>query len=87
MSTLRSIVFEVEVKFACLLKVDFDKTKHLSDPAIRRRKNEREKLMAQEREKEEKERKEQELQEQKREEERYVASFDLFYLILLDHSF
>ena len=87
MGTFRSIVFKVEVKFSCLLKVDFDKTKHLCDPAIRRRKNEREKLMAQEREKEEKERKEQERQEQKKEEERYVASFDLLYLILLDHNF
>jgi ribosomal protein L12E/L44/L45/RPP1/RPP2 len=43
--------------------------------------------MAQEREKEEKERKEQERQEQKKEEERYVASFDLSYLILFDQNF
>jgi arginine/serine-rich splicing factor 17 len=69
-NALSSIACEVEMKFPCYLKVDFDKTKHLSDPAIRRRKNEREKLMAQEREKEEKERKEQEHQEQKKEEER-----------------
>lgn len=50
--------------------MDFDKAKHLSDPAIRRRRTEREKLIAQEREKEERERKEQELQERKKEEER-----------------
>lgn len=73
--------------FLVFFKVDFDKTKHLSDPAIRRRKNEREKIMAQEREKEEKERKEQELQEQKKEDERYVASFVLFHLLLSDHNF
>lgn len=79
MSNLRSVIFEVEMKFSCLSKVDFDKTKHLSDPAIRRRKNEREKLMAQEREKEEKERKEQERQEQKKEEERYVILYYIFF--------
>ncbi|XP_069695440.1 A-kinase anchor protein 17A [Periplaneta americana] len=52
------------------IKVDFDKTKHLSDPSIRRRRIEREKIIAQEREIEERERKQQELEEQKKEEER-----------------
>jgi arginine/serine-rich splicing factor 17 len=64
------MAFEVEMKLSLFLKVDFDKTKHLSEPAIRRRRAEREKLIAQEREKEERERKEQELQERKKEEER-----------------
>jgi hypothetical protein len=58
------------MKLSLFFKVDFDKTKHLCDPAIRRRRTEREKLIAQEREKEERDRKEQELQEHKKEEER-----------------
>jgi arginine/serine-rich splicing factor 17 len=66
--SLNFIVFEVKLLF--FLKVDFDKSKHLSEPSIRRRRIEREKLMAQEREREERERREQELQEQKKEEER-----------------
>ncbi|XP_067000365.2 A-kinase anchor protein 17B isoform X2 [Anabrus simplex] len=56
--------------FTASIKVDFDKTKHLSEPSIRRRRIEREKLMALEREQEEKERIEQELAELHQEEER-----------------
>ena len=40
--------------------MDFDKTKHLSDMSIRKRKLEREKLMAKEREKEEEKRRDEE---------------------------
>ncbi|PSN37749.1 hypothetical protein C0J52_22720 [Blattella germanica] len=63
---------EGDKAFTANIKVDFDKTKHLSDPAIRRRRIEREKLMAQEREREERERKQQELEERKKEEERLL---------------
>lgn len=50
--------------------MDFDKTKHLSDMSIRRRKMEREKLMAKEREKEELKRREEEALKQAVEEEK-----------------
>lgn len=54
------------------MKVDFDRTKHLSDKAIRKRRLERQKLEELEREKEEKVRKEREEEERKQYEERFV---------------
>ena len=48
------------------LQVDFDKTKHLADATIKKRSQEREKLIDKEREKEENERKRKELEEMKR---------------------
>merc|ERR1712083_1293279 len=51
------------------IKVDFDKTKHLADSTIKKRQQEREKLIEKEREKEESERKSKELAELKRQDE------------------
>ena len=48
------------------MQVDFDKTKHLADATIKKRTQEREKLIDKEREKEENERKRKELEEMKR---------------------
>ena len=53
--------------YTCILQVDFDKTKHLTDKAIRKRRLEREHLEELEREREEKVRRERE------EEERRIA--------------
>ena len=50
--------------------MDFDKSKHLSDKAIKRRKMEREKLVTLENEREERVRKEREEEEVRKEEER-----------------
>ncbi|XP_064637629.1 A-kinase anchor protein 17A-like isoform X2 [Lineus longissimus] len=52
------------------VKTDFDKSKHLTDKAIRKRRIEREKLMALEQQREAKVRKEREEEERRREEER-----------------
>lgn len=54
------------------IRVDFDKTKHLSDKAIRRRRLERERLEELEKEREDRVRREREEQERKLEEERRV---------------
>jgi arginine/serine-rich splicing factor 17 len=51
-------------------QIDFDKTKHLTDKAIRKRRIEREKLVALEQQREAKVRKEREEEERQREEER-----------------
>ena len=51
------------------LQVDFDKSKHLSDAYIKKRQQERDKLIEKEREKEESERRRKELEEMKREQE------------------
>jgi arginine/serine-rich splicing factor 17 len=51
-------------------QVDFDKTKHLSDKNIKKRRLEREQLMELEREREERVRKEREELERRQEEER-----------------
>lgn len=59
------------------VKVDFDRTKHLSDASIKRRKAVREKLMAKDREREEEEQKKQLAEMQKKEKER----FDSFPLL------
>lgn len=53
-----------------IFQVDFDKTKHLSDKYIRKRRIEREKLEQLEREKEERVRREREEEERKKQEER-----------------
>ena len=50
-------------------QVDFDKTKHLSDSSIKKRGQEREKLIQKEREKEDAERRKRELEELKRSDE------------------
>ena len=47
-------------------QVDFDKTKYLAESTIKRREEEREKLVQSEREKEEKERRDKDLEELKR---------------------
>ena len=52
------------------MQIDFDKTKHLSDKSIRKRRIEREKLIQLEREREERVRREREEEERKREEEK-----------------
>nr|CAD7395830.1 unnamed protein product [Timema poppensis] len=52
------------------IEVDFDRTKHMSDVSIRRRRIERDKLMGKERDLEEKLRREQEEEERRREEDR-----------------
>merc|ERR1711976_935813 len=51
------------------IKVDFDKTKHLADSTIKKRQQEREKLIEKEREKEESEKRSKELAEMKRQDE------------------
>lgn len=53
------------------IKVDFDKTKHLSEASIKRRKAVRERLMAKDREKEEEEMKKQLTEMKKLEKEKY----------------
>ena len=58
-----------ERSWAANIKVDFDKTKHLSDAYIKKRQQERDKLIDKEREKEESERRRKELEEMKREQE------------------
>ena len=60
--------------------MDFDKTKHLADKAIRKRDEERQKLLQLEQEREERVRKEREAEEQRREDERYVQDSHLFPL-------
>ncbi|KAL3878595.1 hypothetical protein ACJMK2_030931 [Sinanodonta woodiana] len=63
---------EDEDKALCAnIKVDFDRTKHLSDKAIRKRRSEREKLEQLEQEREEKVRKEREEEEKRKEDERF----------------
>ncbi|XP_023209617.1 A-kinase anchor protein 17A-like [Centruroides sculpturatus] len=52
------------------IKIDFDKTKHLSDKNIKKRRSEREKLLALEKEREERVKKEREEEEKRRKEER-----------------
>ena len=64
-------------------QVDFDKTKHLSNRSIKKRRLEREKLEELEREREEKVRKEREEEERKMEEERYFYSC-CFYIGRID---
>ena len=49
--------------------MDFDKTKHLAESTIKKRQQEREKLIDKEREKEESERRRKELEELKRQDE------------------
>lgn len=61
---------EDEKAYTATIKIDFDKTKHLSDKAIKKRRIERWKLTQLEKEKEEKVRKEREAAERKQEEER-----------------
>ncbi|KAK3099233.1 hypothetical protein FSP39_001309 [Pinctada imbricata] len=61
---------EGEKAYTALVKVDFDKSKHLSDRSIKKRRLEREKLEQLEREREEKVRKEREEEERKIMEER-----------------
>ena len=51
------------------IQVDFDKTKHLADSTIKKRQQEREKLIEKEREKEESEKRSKELAEMKRQDE------------------
>ena len=57
------------VFFSFVLKVDFDKSKHLADSTIKKRGNEREKLIEKERDKEESERRRKELEDMKRQQE------------------
>nr|CAD7453410.1 unnamed protein product [Timema tahoe] len=61
---------EGDKAFTASIKVDFDRTKHMSDVSIRRRRIERDKLMGKERDLEEKLRREQEEEERRREEDR-----------------
>lgn len=58
-----------------ILQVDFDKTKHLSDRSIKKRRMEREKLEQLEREREEKVRKEREEEEKRIEEEKQISLY------------
>ncbi|MBN3320509.1 AK17A protein, partial [Atractosteus spatula] len=55
---------------ACNIKITFDTTKHLSDTAIKKRQQERQKLQDLERQREEQKRKEKEEEEKRKEEER-----------------
>lgn len=57
------------------ISVDFDRTKHLSDTSIKRRKLVRERLMAKDREREEEEQKKQLAELQKMEKERFDYRF------------
>ncbi|XP_066980950.1 trichohyalin [Macrobrachium rosenbergii] len=67
----KKLVFvENDKAYSANIKVDFDRTKHLSEYSIRKRQAEREKLQSAEREQEEKVRKKLELEEMKREAER-----------------
>lgn len=64
--------------FAVNISVDFDRTKHLSDASIKRRKLVRERLMAKDREREEAEQKKQLAEMQKLEKERFDYLFVSF---------
>ncbi|XP_022249982.1 A-kinase anchor protein 17A-like [Limulus polyphemus] len=65
------LMFTNENKFyAAVIKVEFDKTKHLSDRQIRKRRLEREKLITLEKEREERVQKERKEEEKRKEEER-----------------
>lgn len=61
--------------FAVNISVDFDRTKHLSDVSIKRRKLVRERLMEKDREREEEEQKKQIAELQKMEKERFDFRF------------
>lgn len=65
--------------------MDFDRTKHLSDKSIKKRRIEREKLEQLEREREEKVRKEREEEEQRIEDEKYVY-FVIFSLVYVQYQ-
>ena len=69
-------VVKLSIGIQCSLcfQVDFDKTKHLSDKNIKRRRQEREKLIQLEKEREERVRKEREDEERKKEDERLVKA-------------
>ena len=54
------------IHFIFNIQVDFDKTKYLAESTIKKREEEREKLVQSEREKEEKERRDRDLEELKR---------------------
>lgn len=62
-------------------KVDFDRTKHLSENSIRKRVLERDKLMAKEREREDMLRKAEEEEEMRRREELYVIIHIMQFLL------
>lgn len=65
----------LKMKMFNILQVDFDKTKHLSDRSIKKRRMEREKLEQLEREREEKVRKEREEEEKRIEEEKQMSLY------------
>nr|CAD7396227.1 unnamed protein product [Timema cristinae] len=70
-NTYKLLISQQQGWFCCAgVKVDFDRTKHMSDVSIRRRRIERDKLMGKERDLEEKLRREQEEEERRREEDR-----------------
>lgn len=74
---MKLLKIEADETFTTNIKVDFDKTKHLSENSIRKRKIEREKLMAKDRELEEKKQKLEDalmkLEEKEKEEEKKAA--------------
>ena len=66
--------------------MDFDKTKHLADKAIRKREEERQKLIQLEQEREDRVRKEREAEEQRREDEKGMSSTLSLVPFILSHS-
>lgn len=80
--SMRLVRKEGDKNMVINIKVEFDKTKHLSDSCIKRRKAVRERLMAKDREREEEEMKKQLKEAEKLEKER----FDCLILNFLQRS-
>ena len=66
----------VDKSSAISISVHFDKTKHLSDSSIKKRKVVRDRLMAKDREKEEEEKKRLAAEEAKKEKERFANNYN-----------
>jgi hypothetical protein len=77
---------EVDKNLAVNIHVEFDKTKHLSDVSIRRRKVVRERLIAKDRAAEEDEKKKQLAEEEKKEKERFLY-FDISFSLQFNCNF
>lgn len=77
---------EVDQNLSVGIKVDFDKTKHLSEVSIKRRKIVRDRLIAKEKTKEEDERKRLKMEEDKQEQERFGMLF-IFLFVMVHPSY
>lgn len=72
---------EGDKNLAVSLAVDFDRTKHLGDASIKRRKILRDRFVARDRTKEQEEQKRLQAEEEKRERERFEFNFSFFFCL------